>query len=514
MKMTPMWPQPLSPARAMLGTATLLALAALFGAGTLRASTQQPEPRVSLASGAGIADVVGELARATNGVVVADAAVEERVLRQTLTNATIGEAVTAISVDLDRYWVRRGRSLALQLRFSDPEEPPAVELAELRLVGGDLLRLLSILPNIDTYVHRGNQADVLESITPEQQERMRAGGLPFGELSTEQQRLVTQLALAASYKDAKRELRRVALALAGPHAVTLSANRSGDSRYVLFKFPDTDHRDGRDGLSMRVVDELLANKSSARRPEGEELSGRAIEGTSWRTGPRLMTLAEFSGEWRRVHNSPLRIPDYAAGRRFWICSEGPSRAQAASALADLWGWEFGDSGDGHRLGRPTFGPPANVSELHDAMKRVIPPAIGHQYRNTATYRDMRRRMRQLQLALRDVDELGGPDWMSLALTRVGEEAQQRLGCEALAQQISRWYGPSPAMRLSTGPPEYVSAPGTIKLILDGPLSATPPPMFWISAPARDGKATRAWGFPADLEGYRRSARPPSARPPD
>ena len=176
----------------------MLAVSAAF------AGAQQPT--VTLPAGATIEQAVAEVARATGGVVVADVAVKERTLRKPLTNASLSDALAAISVDFDRYWVWRGPNIALQLRYTDPDEPYALDHEEAQTTADELAGILSdVTPIVDQLAWLRRKYAFLDSITAAQQERMINGGLPVLALSRQQQRAVFTLNGTHAFRTAARE---------------------------------------------------------------------------------------------------------------------------------------------------------------------------------------------------------------------------------------------------------------------------------------------------------------------
>src|SRR5205807_1765255 len=124
----------------LAGLAVMLAAAAAAGQ---KPPPGGPPPDVSAHRGADLRAAVAALNAAAPGAVAADATAVARSLERELAREPLRDALQQVSLDFDRFWVRRGRSLVLQRRYSEAAESPGLEVEELRAVARDLWRLVA-----------------------------------------------------------------------------------------------------------------------------------------------------------------------------------------------------------------------------------------------------------------------------------------------------------------------------------------------------------------------------------
>ena len=506
----------MAPLRRNLGlTALAVALVAAASLGAVRALGQaqrgagealdrRQAGAITLAEGVALPEVAAALAEAIGGVVVADVSRSEQRLSQPLNNTPLDAALRAIAADFDRFCAVRGRTIALQLRRSDPDEPVVCEMEELRLAAADLARQLTPVNLMEGPGEwTAARARFVGSTTPAQRERMLHGGLPFGELFPAQQRALLELSLTNSYDEVTRQARRAdyliqrleqaqATALSGRsfRASGAFAERARAPVAMLrLRVNGSPSTEGETFFSFRfpIGQAAELEPGALRGPFRADLRAQsAADGVPWRVPVQQMTLREAAVEWQRAIGSPLRIPRYAAERRFWIAAAGGSRTEAIQALADLWGWETTAGESGRRLGRPVFGAPGQPADMLQGVRRAIPPAIWHAAAHTRLTGNARRHLLRVARLYDEIVRYSGTD-RPLAVADLSPEIQHELATLALETWGQEWLGETGG---STAPPSYLTHPEQITLTLTGPLGGDRVPTIWVRG------AGAAWGWPA------------------
>ena len=488
---------------------TILVLTTLAGVLARVALAQQgvetARPKVSVASGAGLKETVEALARATGGVAVAESARQKRKLVGRIQEAPLDEALRKVADDLDRFWVVRGTAVSLQLRYSDPDEGPGVEFEEVKAAAKDLDRLIgAVAPKFPGVSYTVAKEQFVASITPEQQRRMIDGGLPLAELPRAQRDAFLRISLSHAYDDTARELRRAALCLGNWERVRVEFGQSKvGNRWLSCRFPDREADTGVNGVMVRIPGAM--RRTSYPRSEGLELpvlAERATRGLRpvWKLPPQEMDLASLAVALRKAGGPRLETPEYAAARKFWVCSVGATRRDVLTAVADMWGWELTLTRKGYRLARPRLRLAKGAVELHQRMRQAVPPAIWHSVVAVQRYHDTARWGRQMDLLLADAERVAGKNWRRLSPAKLSDENQRRLANLVLRGQVGAWYFGGGGRR---GPRPYIVAPQQAVLHLSGPLGPDEHPLLKLLVPIGENTVA-GWGWAVGTNTLRKS----------
>jgi hypothetical protein len=404
-----------------------------------------PEPPVTLQKGTGLSDVVQALESGAGGVLAADVSAHPDTILKPLEDAPLSRALERISLDLDRFWVRRGRTLVLQRRYSRPGEEAGIELEEARQVAEDMGRLVAPLaPRLEGVQYTRAQLSFFTSLTPEQQQVMRSEGLPISALNREQAAAWLEINNANAYGEMARELRRAARIMELWPRVTLAETvREGPvRRQVALFYPEPRDSSGRDGIDISIPTAFV--RPRVVKAEGWVLPERAVPLPAslrrrWVLGAHQTSLSAFADRFQRETGLKLETPGYAAARRFGVYSTDGTRGAVLYALADLWGWDVTPVKDGFRLGRPRPAKARDPLDLHLKLRAAVPPALQHMCRAVdegATewfaY--------QLQAATRSADEVAGADWKDVRVGQLGAEAQRHLANYTMWCQVRNALG--------------------------------------------------------------------------
>lgn len=317
--------------RRLLGWGGGLLLFLLLPRAGVRAAP--PPPVITLAKDADLGLLMGSVHRGMPGAVVADAASSGK-CRQAMENLPLEQALPRISVDYDRCWVRRGRALALQLRYTGPTEGIGLELEELRRALADMNRIISAFaPRLSGVPYIRAQRDFVASVTQEQQGQMLGTGLPWRALTPAQRAAWLGINASKALSSDVRMLRRGALCLSQWNGLTgHEASIPGQKRLQLhIPFPDAAEPSGKAGCMV-----LIPRYNRSARPV-------AAEGWDLPPLPRLLPLHFVRGgtcrpsrwTWESFETSSWRRADHrcsfpatpAAGRSRSL----PTRGRAAKS---------------------------------------------------------------------------------------------------------------------------------------------------------------------------------------
>jgi hypothetical protein len=404
---------------------------------------------VSLARGADLEAVVAALGRG-GAVVVADVSAVRRALREPLQEAPLEQALGRISLDFDRFVLRRGKTLVLQRRYSDPDEDAGLELEELRAAALDMDRLIQpFTPRMGIAEYIEAKRQFIAALTPEQEQRMLGGGLPFRDLPARQQAMWLEINTTDGYMDSVQELRRARLCLTQWDRAAFRDLASSDSpkrRDLAVMFPDPQGIRGEDLIALHGPGLGPPANVRGRQPraEGLELPPAGEKPPArlrarWPLPVQQMDLESLAQKLREEGGPKLEFPAYARARTFWIVSSGGTRAEVLSALADLWGWELSPTRSGFALGRPQFSPAKGIADLQFKLRRAVPPALRHMIVARLVESSTERSMRQMSLLVQAVDRVAGREWKRFPVTQLDEESQRRLANQAALHAIGFWY---------------------------------------------------------------------------
>jgi len=452
-------------------------------------------PAVALRKGVPIREALGALAGPVR-VVAADVSAVDPKTRHDV-SGSLEESLRQISLDYDRYCILRGTTtLALQRRFADPEEEPGLEMEELRLTTEEMYRLIRpFTPRLRAGPETNQAHDVFAaSITGAQEARMRSGGLPYRELTPEQQGLWSDITAQVAYDETEREIRRLSLLMGSWRELSMEEFLSPGGRLTqtIYRFPDPAASQGRDAVQINIA---RADRRVPRVSQPEVETRPPVESqpdglrTVWRLPLAQTDLASVAKRWAEAGGPPLQIPDYAKKRRLWIASNG-TRGEVLGALADLWGWSVSRTRDGFRLGRPRLAPARDPFDLHRKLRAAVPPALVHMV-GPPSQAGTDRPSVQMESVFAAAERVAGPDWKHVNVNRLDQESQDRLANQLVRSQIRKWWGTrSPA----DGPnPAFVSLERGV-LALNGPLGPGLHPTLTFWALDAKGRRDGRWGF--------------------
>lgn len=353
--------------------------AALMGRGA------SDDPPVSCPKGASLETVLASLARATNGIVLADPPDVPRTLEAELRERPLGEALMEVSRSFHLHWRRRGNGLVFLRRLWDPRETLRLEVPELAAISADLERLIRpLVPYVGPAAH--DYLRFTRSLTPQQQEAMLSReGMPFSGLGAEQRDLWMMLSYHGTYLGPLLDLERASRALAGWQRCRLVYRLTdtpvgGRAPTLFFEYPGR----GRDGgpslveLPSDFRDELKAPLVQA---SGERLpADQAALPASFRSPVDLpagvttaAALSTLAADAARVQ---IVLPEHARERRLLVTAGRAAAREALTALADLYGWALADGGGGqYYLRRPRFTAGKDLRAIHQQMLALLPPTV-------------------------------------------------------------------------------------------------------------------------------------------
>ena len=475
----------------------------LTAAQTIRSAavTPAPEPRITAARGATLEGVVRALEAGVKGVLVADVSAVDSRLQDPLKDMPLNDALRRISVDFDRLCLRRGRAVALQRRFGDPDEDPGAELEELRLAAEQMYRLLgpfrpSLKPGRPS-IHANMR--FVASISGEQQTRMLTKeGMPFTELEGAQQAAWMEITSYQAYGDASRDFRRAMLCMRALNRGTLRETaRIGERRSsvaVTVVDPEAGADDGVDiPVPLNNIRPYVARAAGVDLAEKTSTLPSTLR-AAWAIPAEKLTLEGLARRLQSETGIRLEIPDYAAKRSFWIYSRGGARGEVLLALADLWGWDLTPAKEGFRLGYPRLGKARDPYELHLLIQRSLPPAVRHQM-EAVQAQCTERWAKQLGLVLADADRAGDRSWKTLPVATLEETSKVRLA-NLIAWRLAHkgWRG----YWKEQEPPGWLTKVEQGSLRLNGPLGGGKHPLLHIRVPAGQDERgiTRysSWGW--------------------
>lgn len=460
-------------------------------------------PQVSLPEHATLQEAVRSLQQAGFRVVAADlsAVRPEPVLRNAADAVPLEDALRVVSMTYDRCWLVRGRSLALQRRYSNPEEDPGLEMGELRQATADIYGLIApYTPDTDGIGDIRAHNAFVASINGGQQQRMLGEGLSFRDLSPAQQAAWLKINHYHAFSDGARELYRAERFMALWGQVTVEdLPLNGRSHFQLAcYFPDAARPGGRNSRVFKVA--LGAGATAQRRrnsPEGMELPAIAAPGSlrqAWSLPVQQIDLGSLIQKLQDTGGPKVEYPTYARQRTFWIGSKGGTRADVLLALADMWGWELAPTEHGYFLGRPHLSPAKDVVELYAKLRHALPPTVRHLIAarsENAWARDAR----QGELLLEGVSRAVGKDWSRFPPTQLDPDNQRRLANLVVRDELSDWY----AVRGRTErPPAWLTSPEQGVFRLRGPLGPDLHPQldFMMEYQGPDGQKrfNGGWGW--------------------
>ncbi len=473
----------------------LALLAALTAAAAGARAEEETGPRVTMPANVDLEAVLGMLQPALPGVVVADAAAAPAVLRRPLRDASVPQVLDRLCLDFDRFRVRRGRTLALQLRYSDPEEPPAPELEELRRTLDDLAALLRGVPMLSMQVYTRSQNAFADSLTPEQQARMQQGGLTLAELPEAQRHAFLALNNTTLYGPTLMEaLRAQAVLREWSRAVARPLGPPERPRQQLYVAPPpTLGNPDPEGTMLHLMP--ATRNPRPPRAEGVELPPPprlpADLRVPWPLPLQRLDLAAFARKLRESGGPVLEVPEYARQRTFWIYAQRGTRGEALQALADLWGWEWRAVKGGYRLDRPRAERPRDLLDLHRRLQRAVPPALVHQLRGAIEERALARWAADADAITRNAAAVAGAEWKEIRVAQLSPETRHRLAEFIVRTSLHLWFQSGHGAKPE--PPAWFLAPERGVLKLSGPLGPGRHPLLSLEVPVGPGRV-EMWGW--------------------
>jgi hypothetical protein len=464
------------------------------------AGPREAPQTVSLARSADLEAVVTALGRA-GCVVVADVSTIRRTLREPLQEVPLDQALGRISLDFDRFVLRRGKTLVLQRRYSDPDEDAGLEIAELRAAAVDMDRLIQpFAPQLRAGPETIGAMDAfIAALTPEQEQRMLGGGLPFRELSARQQEMWLELNADQAYGTAVMELRRARLCFTQWERATLEdiASKSFPRRFLIVTFADPAGVEGKDGIAIQTpgLGPPVNVRGRQPRSEGVELPPAGEKPPArlrarWPLPVQQMDLETLAQKLREDGGPKLEIPTYARARTVWIVSNGGTRAEVLAALADLWGWELSPTRSGYALGRPRLAPARDAADLRLKLRRAVPPALRHMIVALLGESANERWARQMSLLVEGAHRVAGREWKRFPVTQLDEVSQRRLANEAALRTFGSWYS---SYGVQAQPDVWLTNPERGIFKLSGPLGPGRHPRILFLVKDDRGMET-GWGW--------------------
>jgi hypothetical protein len=428
-------------------------------------------PRVSIPTSLTLDDVLSQLHTGPIRVVVADVSETSPRSGKLLADVPLNKAISQVSQDFDRFWIRRGGALVFQRRFTDPDEAPGLELEELRAASADMYSLVRpVTPALRGRSYTLAKMEFLKRLTPDMQQQMLNPGLPVAALPVELRNVWLQINASKAYSSGSLELERAArcMQIWGQVSVRDGAPARDRASQLAFEYSDPEVEDGHGGFDLPTA--RRPRQVDASRPDGIEVpesSARTPQDLRpiWPITMKRVELTTLVEELQSNGGPKVSIPAYAKHRSIWLASSG-SRAEVLNALADLWGWEWLPTKDGYALGRPHFAPARDPLDLHAKLLRAIPPAIWHPM-VTAVRGNTARWSKQMDLVLANVDRVKGKDWTRFRPIDLDPDNQLRLANTLVRHQIGKWYELNGQ---TTRPPAWIVSPEKGVLHLSGPLT--------------------------------------------
>jgi len=463
-----------------------------------RKAPQAPPPptaRVTLAHESGMSDVVAALAGALDGVVVVDDSDIREVLQKPFVNAPFQKVLAQVGRDMDRNWVWRGNSLALQLRYTRGGEGPALELQTARDIAAQMARLIRpFAPRMSGLQMIQAQAQFVDSITPDQQRQMIEGGLPFLKLGPEQQKLLLAINNFTGYDGAAMELRRAALCMEQWERDRAELWHPGMMNYLLVRYTDPAADRNRGQVQIPIPASPRLTKDSLWRGEGDILPARPAPRRKslrrrWIIPAQRLTVGQLAANLRRDGGPAVSIPKHLAGRKLWIRSVAAPRGTVLLAVADLWGWELSATKRGYRLGPAHYRTARDHFDLLVKLQRTVPPALVHQVRNGREGRYARTNY-QKKTVLDALERLGGPNWKSVRVKELDSRTQDMLAEMVVFHKIGGWIASNAARRR---PKSYLTDYQRGILTLSGELGPDKHPGLFLRIPLGRG-SFGGWGW--------------------
>jgi hypothetical protein len=451
---------------------------------------------LQLSRGAELAAVLAALGAAAPGVVVADTAAVPGWLSRELRNPSRGDLLERVSLDFDRAVLVRGSSLMLQLRYSHPEEPPALEIEEIQAWLRDTQRLLQpFTPRIGIKQYTRAQNQFVETLTPQQRELLRTEGIRAADLPPEQRDFWFAINGSRALGMLSFRNQKMLHCFNEWSRATLHAPTKRGERYrqlvVRFSYPP-DPGEGVSGFPVPPVNFRPGRAQSERYelPEMEALPARSSLAAIWTLPLERLTLRALVERLAAEGGPEISFPEYAAERTLWVGSRESSRHAVLTAVADLWGWQLEQRQGRWRLGRPRAGPVRDPLELREELLRALPPRLRFEYR-AVDQGATDRWGRQAQLVIEEAERVAGGDWEDVRISRLSLEGQQRLAnivaWRLLAVPPSYWFDDRKRV------PAWVARPAEGVLHLSGEIGPGLHPVLSFRFETGEGKV-EFWGW--------------------
>lgn len=474
----------------------LLLLAMLAGVGLACAAAParpaDPSPPVSIPRASELEEVLTALQDTIDGVVVADTGTARRSLSRSLSEAQLLRALEQVSLDFDRYWIRRGTTLVLQSRLRDAEDDPFLEVEELRRAAKDWAALVApFAPRLLGLEAINLKSAFLDSLGPEQSRQAQNGGLPIAQLAPAQRQALLKINAQHSWDDADRELNRARLCFEGWDRLNLVALHPGEA-VTQIELPLAGM--GGDSVSIAFA-RTGALRPAPPRAEGAELPvlpGKPPADLEpvWRIPTRKTTLATLAHDLSRQGGPELEVPDYAGARTLWISSTRARRWDVLRAICDLWNWELTGKDGKYRLGRPLFTAARGVPDLYEKMRRAAPPVVWHQARALQLESATERLGRDMEVVLSEIERREGAKWHQVRVASLSPRAQLHLANVVAWRQYATWIRTHGRW---DQPQPYTTAPERCLFGLSGPLGPGRHPFAQIAGQDEAGYLRR-WGW--------------------
>ena len=489
--------------------AVLIACGCLLAASSVVGAAPATARLVALGPGASLEEALEAVQRATGGVVLAEQPGIERKLKPDAGPQPLAEALQEVSGSFDLYWVRRGRTVAFQRRYSDPRELPDLELEALTQIVSDTKRLLeSFYPFPDRYSNVEDQRDFYRSLTTEQLNAMQGGGVPLAALRPEQRKLWEKINTIGAYIDVLGAYRKLEHCFAtwrrgtlkhyvdhplfdGKRILDYYYTPPGETESIPYMLLQDGHPVRSAGPTAGAGENRDARAaglpSSFNRPVGLE------SGTS--------TLAGVVAALNTATGNEIQIPSYARSRALLAYTPDVPARDLVRGLEDLYGWKLQwASGRRYLLGPPRPAAAANPVELHHSLRAVLPPSIRHTWGavgaslkailkdENGDSRDGRYTVARQQV-LDSITRVKGNGWKEATVAELDAPTQRTLA----NLLFTRGARPS-AFYLIAGeePPKWLASPDRALLSLQGEIGPGKHPTLWFKVPGETHLP--GWGF--------------------
>lgn len=474
-----------------------------FLAGSLAAAPSGAAglPAVSLRRGADLEATLRACEPALPAVVVAESSPGAARIREPLKDVPVETALKRISLDLDRCCLLRPRSLALQLRYGQPDAGRGPEWGELRQTVEDLEGLVQpFYPRLRDLgpVTRAHNA-FGRSLTTAQAEKMQSGGLPLAALAPEQQRLFLEINTSHAYEDLRVKMHYVSVIMRNwkegriEHLTTRGMREEG--MYLFVPNPEPTKLYGASRIPVRFADpQPWQGPPEVFSLPDPKLKSPASLRPEWTLPLQELDLETFARELRASGGPELEIEPFARQRRFWIASRAGTRGEILLALGDLWGWNLFPTSKGYRLGRARRPQAGNPRELIRQIRATVPPSLRYLLRSVRERYQNARLQRQGAAIDREAEQLAGPGWMRLPVTRLSEVGQEALAQVAVIMNLNDWMH---SYAWEEEPLPWFTHPEKGILKLSGPLGPGRHPILMFDTFYEEGPRkgqTASWGW--------------------